>query len=407
MTAAGSGTCPLAGTVVVSVTPVRVDRDSRARKIAASLSRAGAQSVLAGGEPGGADSAGAGFREISLRARERPARPVGTGGRGSAALRSLRRALDDFLLRPARRLPRADVYYLHAFYQFPGVLVRSLLHHAPIVYDAHDFYPALVVHAQAPRWQDRMERRIEAACIRRAAAVVTVSDGVAELYEREFGVRPLVVRNCHDQRLDRPVTRTVREAAGAGPDDFVVVIVGNRKHELPFATIVAAAGRVGPGVIVALVGDGYTAEDRLAVARAECGDRLALLPAVHPSQIVPFMATADAAGVLYRPATPTVANCLPNGLFQSLSAGLPLVYAGDLPMVQAVAEGAGIPVDADDPASIAGAIDRLAGDAELRDRCRGVSRERAVELAWEREEAVLLDVVRTCAGPSHLMYGIA
>ena len=274
VTAAGSGTCPLAGTVVVSVTPVRVDRDSRARKIAASLSRAGAQSVLAGGEPGGADSAGAGFREISLRARERPARPVGTGGRGSAALRSLRRALDDFLLRPARRLPRADVYYLHAFYQFPGVLVRSLLHHAPIVYDAHDFYPALVVRAQAPRWQDRMERRIEAACIRRAAAVVTVSDGVAELYEREFGVRPLVVRNCHDQRLDRPVTRTVREAAGAGPDDFVVVIVGNRKHELPFATIVAAAGRVGPGVIVALVGDGYTAEDRLAVARAECGDRL-------------------------------------------------------------------------------------------------------------------------------------
>ena len=58
--------------------------------------------------------------------------------------------------------------------------------------------------------------RLEDRLVAEAAAVVTVSDGIAELMERTFGRRPVVIRNCHDERLDRAAC--ARSADSIGPD---------------------------------------------------------------------------------------------------------------------------------------------------------------------------------------------
>ena len=307
------------------------------------------------------------------------------------------RFVTDSVLRPAFRLPRADLVYLHAFYQYPGVRLRTWLRKVPIVYDAHDFYSSLMSRREQPRLQRALEDRVERAVVRRAAAVVTVSRGVADLYRRNFGVEPEVLMNSHDVRLDQPASKSARSVSSAEASDTVVVIVGQWKREQPVAQVLDALARTKAPVRVVFLGNGYPDSCAEQAQRLGVGERVALVPAVPPTGVVPFIADADAAAVLYRPSNPSVRQCLPNGLFQPLAAGLPVVFARDLPLVSEVAGDAGLPVDADDADSIADAFDRLASDRALRDRLAAAAASRGHEVSWEHEErrlAAILDRVR-------------
>jgi glycosyltransferase involved in cell wall biosynthesis len=285
------------------------------------------------------------------------------------------------------RVPRADLYYLHGFYQYPGLALRNAFHRAPFVYDAHDFYSILTYGS---RWQRRVERRIERACVGRAAAVVTVSDGVADLYEQHFGRRPVVLRNAHDERLDTEPASTVRSATGVSGTDFLVVLVGQWKAGItPLELVIEAAAKCTEPVHVAFLGPGFPSSCGAWARSAGVGDRVHFLPGVEPSEIVPFISDADTGAVLYRPTNASVAACLPNGFYQVLAAGLPVVFATDLPMVAAAAGDVGLAVDGDDPQSVASAFDRLAGDVALRDRLRASARAGREGASWVHEEAKL------------------
>ena len=97
------------------------------------------------------------------------------------------------LARVAPRLPRADLYYLHSYSLFPAVWLRARMCGAAIVYDAHDFYSYMTVAGEQSRltrrWVAPFQRAMERWCVRRADAVVTVCNGLAELFEARFGKR--------------------------------------------------------------------------------------------------------------------------------------------------------------------------------------------------------------------------
>ena len=105
---------------------------------------------------------------------------------------------------------------------------------AKFIYDAHDFYPSIDEDEDQSRfkkmWTDRIFRRLETLCISKATAVVTVSEGVADLYQQEFGQRPIVVRNCHDSRIDAPPEFNLRDLLGLSKEHFLLVTVGQAKE---------------------------------------------------------------------------------------------------------------------------------------------------------------------------------
>jgi glycosyltransferase involved in cell wall biosynthesis len=375
---------------IVGVTPLAADRDSRACRIAASCARLGYRSMLVEALPSADGFSLPGVELVSLRRR----RPSG----GPAALRVPLRFITDSVLRPAFRLPRADLVYLHAFYQYPGVRLRTWLRKVPIVYDAHDFYSSLMSRREQPRLQRALEDRVERAVVKRAAAIVTVSSGVADLYRRDFGVEPEVLMNSHDARLDAAAPKTARTASNADASDTVVVVVGQWKREQPVTQVLEALARTQAPVRVVFLGNGYADSCAQQAQRLGLGERVVFVPAVRPTEVVPFIADADAAAVLYRPSNPSVRQCLPNGLFQPLAAGLPVVFAQDLPLVSEVAGDAGLPVDADDPGSIAQALDRLASDRSLRDRLAAAAASRGHEVAWEHEERRLAAILDRALG---------
>jgi glycosyltransferase involved in cell wall biosynthesis len=442
--------------VVVTLTPVAVERDSRTFRQAASMTRLGFVSIVVEGapshlEPGRlpfelrhvgsvadvarSSSRGTPTTDADTRAETLAATPwrtsrFGAAGRAfwavaAAVPRALRAPLRplfsrflstiwfaeylvrytrEYLLSPLRIAPRASLYYLHAFYQFPAVYCLSRWYGVPYIYDAHDFYSR--VHDLEPdahlwrRWAHRFESWVERLSAAHAAAVVTVSEGLAEKMQPAFNRRPDVIRNAHDARLERAPADTLRTRLGLDDRAFLVVVIGQAKPGLAIEQVCDAVRELPREVHVAFLGGGYdraAAAARLRYGGAE--DRIHTLAPVAPTEIVPFVRSADAALLPYFALSVNYEHALPNGLFSSLTAELPVLYPA-LPEVVRLAQryDFGIPIDALDPASIRGGIAALLGDPALRERLRSGARDAARDVAWEREERVLATLIGRVLG---------
>ena len=95
----------------------------------------------------------------------------------------------------------------------PLPLAFRLAKGKPVVFDAHEYYPREMESSW--RWRLLFQKYLTRLCadyIPRCAAMITVSDGIAQEYEKEFGVRPEVIMNgpkyhglpvvpCHDETV--------------------------------------------------------------------------------------------------------------------------------------------------------------------------------------------------------------
>ena len=106
-----------------------------------------------------------------------------------------------------------------------------------------------------------------------------------------------------------------------------------------------------------------------------------------PNEVVPFIRRADLGLVIYEPYSENYRCALPNGFFQTVAAGLPVIR-GALPEIERAIDErpVGARLDRLDPPSLAAAILDCAGQLpELRSTVAAVAR----ELRWEEEEARL------------------
>jgi len=223
---------------------------------------------------------------------------------------------------------------------------------------------------------------LESRLVAAADAVVTVSDGVAGLIEKAFGRRPVVIRNSHDERLDRTGAGDLRRSLGLSGEDRLCVVVGNRKPGMAIGVAVEAMSLLPDRWHLAFVGRGYGAErERFRFHPAV--NRLHFGPHVAPDEVVPFIRSADLGLVVYEPYSENYRYALPNGFFQVVAAGLPVIRAR-LPEIEAAIAGrpVGLCLDRLNPTDLAQAI---AAGAARRDALRLEAARLAGELRWERE----------------------
>lgn len=382
---------------VVSVTPLPVDRDSRTFKFAASFARFGHESIVVEGMPSAIDRDRLPF-ELRSVGRVTDADEGAGAGESGPVLSGLRRMAEPPIalaanlrwnLRTWRRLPEADLYQLHSYNQFLAVQRKARAVGAPYIYDAHDSYweagPEIDADHRA-RLTRRAFERLERRCARNAAALSTVSDGVAELLERRFQRRPAVIRNFQDSRLDEPAEGDVRTAAGVPEDAFLLVVAGNAKPGDAIEEALIALESLPARVHLALVGRGHERFKTFADGGG-VGERVHILPPVAPTEVTDFIRSADASPILYRAWTINFQHALPNRFSHAVAAGLPVLYP-PLTEIRKLGEryGLGIEIDPTDPGSIAAGVRALSESPDrLADYGRRV-REAAAELSWEGEE---------------------
>ena len=408
--------------VAVTLTPVSLDADSRAFRYAQMLADAGFRSIVVEGRPSarhfwnkaievrsvGSTSAaeirpGSILRPGRLRNVVLSVRQGRMGAAGDAMLYMGFRAHDWWRYRrqPRTLIPPAELYVLHSFELYRAVAPLARRLGAPVLYDAHDFYRGIETPEQQFAFDRKRRypflRRLEDQLVSAADAFTTVSTGLADLMAQAFGRRPDIIRNCHDERHDRANVPPLRVTLGLGEADRLAVIVGNYKAGLAIHAAAAALQHLPENVHLAFVGRGYEAV-AATLPPGLVGRRLHLGHAVAPDEIVPTIRTADLGLVLYEPYSENYRYALPNGFFQLVAAGLPIVR-GQLQEIEAAIGGhsIGYCLPQLEPVGIAQAISR---SLKERDVLRANAEVLRRTLRWENEAMKLRQIIKLILTPS-------
>jgi glycosyltransferase involved in cell wall biosynthesis len=398
----------------VSLTPLPLEADSRAFRIACGLADLGLRSLVIEGRPSTSRFWGP---EIEVRSPGGAHGSRGDGPRINPVVNALRNGrfgrLGELALYPGFRgyhwwshtyqirglLEPAQLYYLHSFELHRVVAPFAARFGARVIYDAHDFYRGIEPIERLRSFDRTLVRpflnRLEDRLVADADAVVTVSDSVADLMEHAFARRPLVIRNCHDEQLDRAGAGDLRTTLDLSAEHRLCVVVGNWKPGMAVALAADAIALLPTHFHLAFVGRGYAAQAQ-GLSRHPAAARLHFGHNVEPVRIVPFIRSADLGLVIYEPYSENYRGALPNGFFQTIAAGLPLVRM-PLPEIEAAIAGGriGVCLEGADPSTLAGAILRSTEDQGAFRRNVAML---AQQLSWQRESGRLRRLIDDVLG---------
>lgn len=275
----------------------------------------------------------------------------------------------------------ADIIHAHELSALLPAVIAGRQLGVPVVYDSHE----LEFARNSPWGEDTFAfwTAHERDLIDCVDGIVAVSEGCAQALRQKYKLSRnavSVVRNCPSECREEAALG-VREVIGLSQEVPLLVFVGkltrNRGLELLLRVLtnlphfhLACVGSEDPSYRHAL--------EKKAVAEG-VRDRISFVPAVPGNSVVPFISQADVSVMPIKDACLSYRYCLPNKLFESAHAGIPIV-ASALPDMQAFVEhyGIGDTVEGEDPAQWARAIDLVYQ--------RRAAYYTAEKLAWIRRE---------------------
>lgn len=313
---------------------------------------------------------------------------------------ALRRVRIFLMLRSHRRnalrqAPAADIYHGMAYMGIGVALAIGKRHGGKVLYDSRDIYMVAANLAKLRGPAKWLLARAERRWAQHADRVLTVNVPYAEELARRFDVSmPLVVMNC-SYRFTPPEPRERRfhDALGLAPETRVVLYQGGFSPERGIEELVQAIHGV-PNAVLVCMGYGIL-EPRLRdwAASPEHAGKLFLLPAVDPTEVIPWVACADVVGTLFQPTTLNHRLSTPNKFLEAMAAGVPVVASDDPGTGPITREtGCGIAVNPTDIGAITAAL-RTILDAPEEER--RAWKERALAAAhgtynWETQVQGLL-----------------
>jgi glycosyltransferase involved in cell wall biosynthesis len=387
--------------------------DSRVRREAASLARAGFDVVLVCLADGGRSSdLPPSVRVIVRRPANAKALPGVANpyleGQGTRARRALRRLqwLVGYIrnVRAWGRMAvdaagRVDAWHVHDLPALAAI-APAIGRHVPIVFDSHELFLEAGTARKLPAPVRAFLRMHERRLVARSAAVVTVNESLAAVITHRYNpVRTVVVHNCPDRWTPEAGGPDLVRMAADIPEDAPVVLYhgsvgpGRGIEQLLDALLESGLERahlvvMGPGVMAGSY--------RALASDPRWAGRVHVLEAVPPGELLRWVASADIGGVVIQRTTLNHTLATPNKLFECLAAGVPVIVSDFPTMRRIVMDHPGGPLgtacDPADPAAIAAAIrsilelDRSEVEA-LRGRCLRAARER---WNWEHESAGLI-----------------
>lgn len=274
---------------------------------------------------------------------------------------------------------------------------------ARLVYDSHEWWSGRERHGRPTPVERARERRVEQQLVRRADAVLTVSDGIADRLGAWRGGKVEVVRNTFPSRRAAESAEGASGSASSGEITHVslslrpagVVYAGRIGPERDLETLIPAAAAAGLDAV--LMGPA----DREYLPRIQAAAANVRIEPARPIDEVDDVLRR--AGISVVTLTDTCENhrlALPNKVFHAVRAGVPVV-AADLPELRRLVTryGLGRLYRPSDVASMRAALEQVAADYPR--LCDQVARARA-DLSWERDAAVLIGVYDSLAGQDAL-----
>lgn len=289
---------------------------------------------------------------------------------------------------------RPDLIHVHDRHPLPGVAAyvqwtKQTAGERPVrwVYDAHEF--VRTQHLPPPREQQLAWIAAERDAIRGADAVVTVTEGIADLLQRSHSLaqRPAVVRNMPStvQAAADSATSDVRSVLGMDTDVPLGVYAGGIAVQRGLETFIEAQSLV-PNLHVAIVCNRdleRRSQLRQLARKLGTSERLHILDYVPASHVSRFLSTADF-GVSALLPSAAHQEAAPTKVSEYLHGRLPVVVSDMRAQAERVRRiGFGEVYVSGDAASMANAIRKVLSDnAQYRAR---ITDDLVAENSWEAD----------------------
>lgn len=260
-----------------------------------------------------------------------------------------------------------------------------------VIFDAHEYAPR--EFEDRALWRLFLQRYCVYLCrtyMPRASAVTTVCQGIADEYERCFGVRPVVLSNAtrFHELAPRPTGDGAIRMIHHG------IAMRSRRLENMLELMAHLDGRFFLDLMLMPTDPSYLAHLRSCAGR---DSRIRFLPPVPMQELVRFTSAYDVGLYLLEPANFNNLHALPNKFFEFIQARLALAIGPSPEMARIVTEfDCGVVADDFSPASLARRLNALTpGDLDRMKRgadaaARSHHAERNADLLRELAAATLV-----------------
>jgi glycosyltransferase involved in cell wall biosynthesis len=320
------------------------------------------------------------------------------------------------LLRRAMR-ERPFAFHAHDLRTSIVALAAARMTNAHCVCDFHEWYSENVTwseregryapHPRHIRWIFALGERV---VLRRASAVVTVCESIADALRAQSGGRRdvTVVRNVPDlgSRNATSSTAPLRSQLSLKANTFVVLYQGGTGPIRLLEPVIEAV-RLVPGVVLVIRGPGIehsAAAYRTLAQSLGIEDRVFCLEPVPSAEVVDAARDADVGLYTVENLCKNFYYALPNKLFEYLAAGLPVLTA-NYPEAARIVERyrVGLTFDPYSPPSIAAAINTLARNpalkASMKANARTALEDMGADTEWDRLVSLYDDLRANSASP--------
>ena len=266
----------------------------------------------------------------------------------------------------------------------------SKLKKVPLVFDSHEYFTG-VPELKGRSFVTWVWKIVEKKIFPRLKYVMTVSDSVAEQYEKEYVIKPVVIRNC--SQFSGKIDALLRSDLGIKEDHLLLVFQGGGINiDKGGEELIDAIG-ITENISLLVVGSGDVLP--VMMKRAEelnLSDRVKFIPKMPWIEMMRYTKSADAGLCIEKDTNLNYRFSLPNKLFDYISAGIAVIASG-LPEVREVVEGydCGIIIPAVTPEEISKAIIKFRDDRGLLNKLTQNAVTASESLNWETESKIVID----------------
>lgn len=206
-----------------------------------------------------------------------------------------------------------------------------------VIYDAHEWE---IDQVWMKSWMKKPAKLLEKILLPIANQVITVSDGIADLYNKVYGIEiPKVVLNCPHTVLNDK-NNTFRETFNIASNSIIFLYQGGLSKGRNIEELLDAFSRYNKED-KSLVFLGYGDLQDYVKKKADENENIYFHPAVSPNELSKFTSSADIGLVTIPNLCLSFYHCFPNKFFEYINYGLPVIV-NNLPEMTRVVNEYGI-----------------------------------------------------------------
>lgn len=264
----------------------------------------------------------------------------------------------------------------------------SKLKRIPLVYDSHEYFTG-VPEIQGRPLVKKVWTSIEKWIFPKLKDVFTVNDSIADLYEKDYGIRPKVMRNI-PMSSDLPVA-VERDCITKDPDKKILVLQGAGINVDRGAEELLEAMVYLPDYLLMIIGSGDVIDTlQKRASQDDLKEKVLFLGKLKYEEMMRYTQIADGGLTLDKPTNINYKFSLPNKIFDYIKAGIPVLSSDLIELKKIISTyDVGVIIPNHDPVVIAQTINDYLCKVDkvlLKENLEQASR----QLSWENEVLSLL-----------------